>query len=164
MREGGRIEGRKKETPSLTPPARPPARPLLSRPFLSLFSISPPSLSLLPHISLPLPLGGRCFRFKGTHRLRPVCRPRCSAMRCYSQAQGEGPLQLKYKSQPSTATHIVLNIGPVSAFWRCQRFPSLPSSLPLLPTISLSLPLGGWQREGEGGNEGMRECVGENER
>ena len=35
-------------------------------------------------------------------------------MRCYSQAQGEGPLVF---SQLNTATHIVLNIGPVSAFW-----------------------------------------------
>ena len=36
-------------------------------------------------------------------------------MRCFSQA--EGPLQLKHSSQPNTATHIVLNIGAVSAFW-----------------------------------------------
>ena len=54
----------------------------------------------------------RCFR---AHKLRPVCRRRCNAMHCYSQAQGAGPLQ--YSSQVNTATHIVLNIRPVSAFW-----------------------------------------------
>ena len=28
-----------------------------------------------------------CFRFEGAHKLRPVCRHRCNAMHCYSQAQ-----------------------------------------------------------------------------
>ena len=38
-------------------------------------------------------------------------------MHCYSEAQGEGPLQPKFSSQLNTATHIVFNIGPLSAFW-----------------------------------------------
>ena len=63
------------------------------------------------------PRAGRCFRFERAHRLRPVCRRRCNAMRCISQAQAEGPLQLKHSSQLNTATHIELNIGAVSAFW-----------------------------------------------
>ena len=36
---------------------------------------------------------GRCVRFEGAHRLRPVfCRHPCDATRCRSQAQGGGPL------------------------------------------------------------------------
>ena len=53
----------------------------------------------------PRSLARRCFRCEGAYKLRPVCRHRCNAMRCYSQAQGEGPLQLKYSSQLNTATH-----------------------------------------------------------
>ena len=37
---------------------------------------------------------GRCFRFEGAHKLRPVCRHRCNAMNCASQAplwQGSPP-------------------------------------------------------------------------
>ena len=67
---------------------------------------------------------GPGLRFQGAHKLRPVCRHRCNAMQCYSQAQGEGPLQLKYSSQLNTATHIVLNIGPVSAFWASELSPA----------------------------------------
>ena len=63
-----------------------------------------------------------CFLFKGAHNWRLFCRHHCIArpvpVSCsgYSQAQEEGPLQLKYSS---TATHtsIVLNTGPVFAFW-----------------------------------------------
>ena len=47
---------------------------------------------------------GHCFRIEGAHKLRPVCRHRCNATNCYSKAQGEGPLQLKYSSQLNTVT------------------------------------------------------------
>ena len=33
------------------------------------------------------------------------------------QVQEEEPLQLKYSSPPTIINHILLNIGPVSAFW-----------------------------------------------
>ena len=72
-----------------------------------------------PNLPFPFYLGqwcGRCFRFEGAHKLRLVCRHRCNAMHYYSQAQGQGALQLKYSSQLNIATHIVLNNGPVSTW------------------------------------------------
>ena len=66
----------------------------------------------------------RCCRFGGAHSLRPVRRHRCDVMRCCSQAQAEGPLQLKCSSQLKAASHIVFNIGPVSALWASSAMSS----------------------------------------
>ena len=88
---------------------------------------------------------GGCFRFEGDHKPRPVGRHRCGATRCYSQAQGEGPLQLKYSSRLNTATHIVLN----NMSWRgaCRAPPVMraraepvPRARALPPRIRVTAP------------------------
>ena len=40
--------------------------------------------------------------------MRPVLQAPCAAI---LKAQGEGPLQLKYSSEPNTATHIVNRVA-----------------------------------------------------
>ena len=75
-------------------------------------------------------------------------------MRCYPQAQAEGPLQLKYSSQLNPATHIVLDIGPVSAFWASSRAETWAGGAGVCGVWCVAGAAGAGQ--GQGGEPGAR--------